>query len=217
MPRVQSSSAASDRNLQTSDITTNNVSTSKHGFQPKATNAGTGAMLDSGVYGAITEARITLADNTTDDVSTSAHGFAPKLWASAWQSWSPTLANLTIGAGGTQIAQYIQIGKTVIFRYSFLLGSGSSVGTAPTITLPVTANTYYGTLNQDFPVGHIIINSGGNGCVGLFEIIDTTHFRPLAIGAAGTYLGGIVSFTASVPGTWTTGNDFSGYGVYEAA
>lgn len=39
MGKVQSSSAASDRNLIISDITNNDVSTSKHGFTPKAPNS----------------------------------------------------------------------------------------------------------------------------------------------------------------------------------
>jgi len=60
----------------------------------------------------------------------------------AWQTWSPSLSNLTLG-NGTQIAKYIQIGKTVFVRYKFLLGSTSSVGTSPTISLPVTAISDY--------------------------------------------------------------------------
>ena len=37
MPKTGASSATRDSNLQTSDITTNNASTLKHGFLPKLT------------------------------------------------------------------------------------------------------------------------------------------------------------------------------------
>jgi hypothetical protein len=56
----------------------------------------------------------------------------------AWQTWSPTLSNLTQG-NGTIEAKYIQIGKTVYFRFTFILGTTSAVGSIPTITLPVTS------------------------------------------------------------------------------
>lgn len=49
-PLINSSSAPSDRNLQLSDITTNNVSTSKHGFTPKAPNDTTKVLDGTGAY-----------------------------------------------------------------------------------------------------------------------------------------------------------------------
>ena len=42
----------------------------------------------------------------------------------AWQTWTPTYNNLTVG-NGTVTCGYKQIGKTVTFRWIFQLGSTS--------------------------------------------------------------------------------------------
>lgn len=68
------------------DVTTDNATTSRHGFLRKLSgNAseyldGTGnwTVPSSGFFGSITEAQISLSDVTTDDVTTSRHGFVPK-------------------------------------------------------------------------------------------------------------------------------------------
>ncbi len=59
-----------------------------------------------------------------------------------WQTWAPTWTNLTPGNGTYSFAKFCQIGKTVFVRLAFVLGSTSSVGTAPTFTLPVTSVSY---------------------------------------------------------------------------
>lgn len=50
----QASSAASDRNIQLSDITTNNASTTKHGFLPKLNNTATNFLDMTGTQRALT-------------------------------------------------------------------------------------------------------------------------------------------------------------------
>lgn len=70
----------SDATLSTTDITTNNVSSSKHGFAPKSP-ANAAQFLNGGAtpgYASVTDANLSVSDVTTNNVSTSAHGFAPK-------------------------------------------------------------------------------------------------------------------------------------------
>ncbi len=67
-----------DSTISTTDITTNNVSTSKHGFAPKAPNDGTKFLDGTGAYNQVTDADLSTSDVTNNNVSTSKHGFAPK-------------------------------------------------------------------------------------------------------------------------------------------
>lgn len=67
-----------DANLTTTDVTTNNVSTSKHGFAPKSPNDGTQFLDGLGAYDTVKDSDLSLSDITTNDVSTTKHGFAPK-------------------------------------------------------------------------------------------------------------------------------------------
>ena len=67
-----------DANLTTTDVTTNNVSTTKHGFAPKAPNDGTKFLDGTGAYDTVKDSDLSLSDITTNDVSTTKHGFAPK-------------------------------------------------------------------------------------------------------------------------------------------
>ena len=67
-----------DANLSTTDVTTNDVSTSKHGFAPKAPNDGTKFLDGTGAYDTVKDSDLSLSDITTNNVSTTAHGFTPK-------------------------------------------------------------------------------------------------------------------------------------------
>jgi hypothetical protein len=50
MARTQGTTTATDKNLKTSDNTTNNVSTSKHGFAPKSPNIASEYLDGTGNY-----------------------------------------------------------------------------------------------------------------------------------------------------------------------
>lgn len=131
----------------------------------------------------------------------------------AWQSFSPTLANLTLG-NGTLAAKYIQMGKTVYVRIKFALGNTSAVGTGPNFTLPVTPNSAYS--GEDVIVGWGLSVAGGVQAETAVLITSTTVL-PFAVAASNTYLGPVAAFSSSVPGTWGT-NDFMHFQfIYEAA
>lgn len=74
-------SAATDANLTTSDITINNVSSTKHGFAPKspadATQYLNGATTPA--YAQVKDSDLSTSDITNNNVSTSKHGFVQKL------------------------------------------------------------------------------------------------------------------------------------------
>lgn len=130
----------------------------------------------------------------------------------AWQSYTPTLTNATVG-NGTLTASYCQIGKTVFVRFSFLLGSTSTMGTGILFSLPVTATTL--STNDVIGYGNIL-DSG----VGFFAAIPLWNSTTTAIintqNTAGTYLTQ-VQCTSTVPMTWTTNDRILCYLIYEAA
>lgn len=118
----------------------------------------------------------------------------------AWTAWTPTWTNLTVG-NGTVVASYTQIGKTVKVAVSFLLGTTSAIGTAPTINLPVTpkstathARAYFGqgeALDAATATYPLIIESSPGSSTGEIK----------ALGASGTYTN-MLNLSATIPMTW---------------
>ena len=56
------------------------------------------------------------------------------------QSWTPSYNNLDPG-DGTVVALYTQIGKVVEATYILTFGASTTIGTNPSVSLPVTAAT----------------------------------------------------------------------------
>jgi hypothetical protein len=155
-----------------------------------------------------------LAVGTNDLILTAASGEATGLkWSGAWSSYTPTFTNLTVG-NGVLTARYCQLGKIVMGYISFVMGSTSSMGSAPYFTLPVTA--FSSTANV--PLGNFYAEDVGiAGYNGAFYSRTATTASPVAIFATQTYLGGSASITSTVPLTWGTNDFFNGYFTYEAA
>lgn len=131
-----------------------------------------------------------------------------------WQTWSPTYANINT-TGGTVDAKYIQIGKTVIGRWFFVLGAGSSVGTAPCITYPVVPlSTYYTPTATVVGTARLIAN--GVGYQGAVWAFNSTQLQPIAFLASGTYVQE-QGITSSIPNTWGSGNSIEFTFCYEVA
>lgn len=133
----------------------------------------------------------------------------------AWQVWTPTFTNLTVGSG-TLEAKYIQIGKTVFYRMAFVLGPGSVIGTTPTLTLPVAAATQLGSTNSH-PIGSAnLYDNGTNNIPGAVVRTSTTVclIRAITSGSGITMQSNI---TATLPFVWAAGDELSVWGTYEAA
>ena len=132
----------------------------------------------------------------------------------AWTSFTPTLANITLG-NGTLVASYHRLGRTIHYRVKLTFGTTSAMGTNPTITLPVAASATYGAETDTLGMMQIA-DSGTADFAGIARLVNTTTVRLMVLGVAGTYANHI-GFTALVPMTWTTADSFSVYGTYEAA
>jgi len=131
----------------------------------------------------------------------------------AWQSFTPTLTNLTLG-NGTLTGSYIQIGKTVFGRISFTLGSTSAVGTTPTFSLPVTAKSGYSAA-ESYGTAQIL-HTGNYINPAITVSASTTTVQVWALNASGTYAT-YAQITASVPFTWGAADAIYVYLQYEAA
>lgn len=129
----------------------------------------------------------------------------------AWQTWTPTWTNLTVGSG-TVTARSVQIGKTVFAYVRFVFGAGSAVGTNPTFSLPVAAPATTATI-----VGQCYVEDAGlNSYVGQTILASTTTALPQIVGTGGTY-GQPATITATAPFTWAAGDYFVTQLIYEAA
>lgn len=131
----------------------------------------------------------------------------------AWQTWSPTYANLTVG-NGTVTSKYIQIGKSVFFIYKIIFGTTSSMGTNPTISFPVTTNASY--ISNDM-LGNGFANTSTSNNPLWVQWVSSTTFNPTVFQATGTYVASQTLFTSAIPGTWANGSQLTMQGFYEAA
>lgn len=133
----------------------------------------------------------------------------------AWQSWTPSWTNLTVG-NGVNASVYCQVGKTVFFRVFFTLGSTSAVGSTPFFSLPVTAQ---GTGYRDsdaLGLATLFDTSAPANFAGFVNFRSTTTAYPLTSSVSGsniTYSG----IGVSTPFAWAVGDVIFCQGMYEAA
>lgn len=128
----------------------------------------------------------------------------------AWQAWTPTWANLTIGNSVVD-GKYIQIGKTVFWRLVVDLGTTSSVGSAPTFTLPVTS---IATPSTRMPIGEAYYSAASTTLrpgVAQWATTTTANLLTLDVNAD------TGSVTATNPITFDGNSVILMQGSYEAA
>ena len=109
---------------------------------------------------------------------------------------------------GTWSAKYCQLGKIVIIRASFTVGSTTTKGTGITFSLPVTAATT--------SISSIARLNGTTTNYGFTYINSTTTGQVYVFNASTTYLAA-AGITSTVPFTWATGDSFDFQMSYEAA
>lgn len=135
----------------------------------------------------------------------------------AYQSWTPTWTNLTVG-NGTVVAHYIQTGKTITFWLTFTLGSTSAVGSNPIFSLPVSASASYpAPAFSALQIGEgLLLRNGVNDYQAWCSLASLTTSAIATFNVSSTY-----PFTAAVnattPGTWAATDIFALKGTYEAA
>ena len=109
----------------------------------------------------------------------------------SYQSYTPTLANITLG-NGTMTAGYTQIGKLIDGYLTIVFGTTSVMGSVPTFTLPVTSIAVPNTA-MIIGIGNIFNNCNG------FASWTTTTTATLRYWDTNNNLGNV---TATAPGTW---------------
>lgn len=125
----------------------------------------------------------------------------------AWQSWTPTLSNLS---GGTlNYAKYTRVGKTVICRFKYTM-SGANYGSSPTMTLPVNMHADYVSAGETLLSTVAFIDTGINYYAGQVFINNSSSvtFRV----QTGTTTNGTTSTT---PHTWGVGDFIQAHFMYE--
>lgn len=135
-----------------------------------------------------------------------------------YTAFTPTFANLTVG-NGTSSARFSRVNNVVDYYGYFILGSTSSVTGAINLTLPVTGNAIYGTING-IPMGDLEMfdTSAATWFKGeLFSISSTTVTRTRIWTTSGTNVINNSSPSATTPFTWATGDQLLWNITYEAA
>jgi hypothetical protein len=130
----------------------------------------------------------------------------------AWVSYTPTWANLTIG-NGVNAFKYKQLGKTVFVKGTFTFGTTSTMGTAPTFTLPFTAS---GTTPNISGIMSLTDASAANSYGGYTRPATTTTVEPRYFNVSGTLISVTGSATSTAPFTWTTSDIIQVYFYYES-
>ena len=135
----------------------------------------------------------------------------------AWDTWTPTWTNLTIGNAVT-IYRYMKIGKTVFVQMKVTFGNTSSMGTGPRFTLPVPENTTtYPALTNNYIGDFLIEDSGTANYTGTVLIGGSGKAYLYVKAVSGAYVIAASNITSTAPMTWTT-NDFITLAfAYEAA
>lgn len=133
----------------------------------------------------------------------------------AWKSFTPSWTNLTVG-NGTNTGSYIQIGKTVFVKTRFVMGSTSSMGSVPTLTLPIAASGNDLSANISY-IGIVSIDDAGTVThSGTVRYTNTTSVALTVTGVGSTYATA-APITSTVPMTWTTNDILLSYFYYDAA
>jgi hypothetical protein len=128
----------------------------------------------------------------------------------AWTAYTPTLTGWGVG-NGTWDSYYVQLGKTVIWRVQFTVGSTTTFGNL-SMTPPVAPRS---TSTRATPAA-VLLGAANGASVGIGYFTGATTFAISAQSASGSYV--LASGLSSViPATWGTGDRLSFVAVYEAA
>lgn len=127
-----------------------------------------------------------------------------------WKPWPVTFTNLNPG-NGEVITEYKIVDSICFWRLKVTLGTGSSVGSAPSFNLPVEPDPNLGDFDQ---VGWGVIRDASP-----FSARQVYVFRPTPTGfnAEFTFWNAtptLTSITATAPWTWTINDSMDLQGFY---
>lgn len=141
---------------------------------------------------------------------------ANQLNAAAFTDFVPSIAGLTIG-NGTYVAKYCYLAPQLLYVYvSINFGSTTSISGNTQLTLPDSAQR-----DPDLPVANVggaaFNDSGSTTYLGMVRTsTSTTVVDVLAYNSGGTYVQRS-TLSATVPMTWTTGDQLSFYALVPLA
>ena len=130
-----------------------------------------------------------------------------------WVAFTPSFSNFTLG-NGTLDANYCRVNDLVFCRVNVTLGSTSSMGTTPSMTLPVTAVS--GSNQLAVGTGRMFDSSLGLVLMAVPYMVSTTAVILYTMSSGGSYVAR-TTISATVPFTWTTGDAVSIHFFYQAA
>ena len=134
----------------------------------------------------------------------------------AWDDWTPSFTNFTLGNGAVNFARYVRVNDLVCANVDVELGSTSSVSGVIRISLPVEAAQPNGDNLVTVGVGRAFDSSTGSVYWLTPYIVATTEIRIYATAANSTYAYR-ANTSSTVPMTWDTGDAFQISFTYEAA
>ena len=115
-----------------------------------------------------------------------------------WTSFTPTLSNMTAG-NGVHNSAYLKIGRLIIIRYMFTLGSTSSVAGAPVFSIPAGI-----TISGPLLAAQCMFEDvGGLRYLGIVEAGGSGNVVCQALSASGSYVVQTAP-SATIPFTWAT-------------
>ncbi len=133
-----------------------------------------------------------------------------------WQTYTPTLTNLTLGSG-TSVGKYKRSGKDCEIDYVFTLGAGSAVGSNPEVALPFNrVASGYGTDFLQPAIGNAVIVDEASAAYPGSVTTSQTKFRMYTHTASGTYTT-LAAITATVPITFGSTDQLGARFKYQMA
>lgn len=129
-------------------------------------------------------------------------------------AFTPTWSAGFTAGNATEEWYYFEINDLVVVRGQTVLGSTSSVTGVPTMTLPVTRNTYGGSIVD---IGYGSLGDSGTATYGSVIISTATTSALFFAQNAGVSYVREASTSSTVPFTWTTGDFITGTMIYKAA
>jgi hypothetical protein len=163
--------------------------------------------------GTATEGMVTYLEDTDGLELWNGTAWVQVITPGAWVAYTPSFSNFTLG-NGTLSAFFTRIGRTVIARVRIVLGSTSSMGNFPNLTLPVASKT-----GLSYPIlgsGILIIEDAGTrDFFGKMRITSTTNADFVTDLVQGTGIG-IAFLNATTPMTWAVNDKLNFQIIYEA-
>jgi hypothetical protein len=130
-----------------------------------------------------------------------------------WQNWTPTFTNLS---GGTlNYAKYVQVGKTVFFRWKYTL-AGAGVAGSVTFTTPTSISSGMVATNEIICADAYYTDTGTANYFGKVSWSSSTALL-LLVQNSGTASLSATTLASTTPHTWANTDVISASGFYEAA